>query len=107
MLFRSSDIAGIHPTTSVTLLHSRTQLLPVFDEGLHSEVSAYDVCSVNVAPHASPVVVSQFSAPNICTILGDRLDLSSLANKMECGGQRAVRTQSGREIRADLIVRPA
>ena len=34
----ASDIAEIHPTTSVTLLHSLTQLLPVFDEGLHDEV---------------------------------------------------------------------
>ena len=70
-------------------------------------MSAHDPGSANVAPHASSIVVSQLSALNVCTILGDRLDLSSLANKTECDGQRVVRTQSGREIRADLVVRPA
>ena len=41
---------------------------------------------------------------NVCTILGDRLDLSSLQEKQTRDGERIVRTQSGREIRAELVV---
>lgn len=45
------------------------------------------------------------SSLNVCTILGDRLDLSSLQDKIT-GAERVVRTQSGREIRAELVVSP-
>ncbi|KAM5545753.1 hypothetical protein V8D89_000791 [Ganoderma adspersum] len=82
----ASDIAEIHPAASVTLLHSRTRLLPRFDEGMHSEI------------------LSSLSTLNICTILGDRLDLSSLKSKDVRDGERVVRTQSGREIRAELVL---
>ncbi|KAI1793690.1 iron uptake cluster protein [Ganoderma leucocontextum] len=82
----ASDIAEIHPAASVTLLHSRPRLLPRFDEGMHSEI------------------LSTLSTLNICTILGDRLDLSSLKSKETRDGERVVRTQSGREIRAELVL---
>ncbi|RDX46369.1 iron uptake cluster protein [Lentinus brumalis] len=82
----ASDIAEIYPTTKVTLLHSRQRLLPRFDEAMHSEI------------------VSSLSSLNVCTILGDRLDLSSLANKQTREGERVVRTQSGREISAELVL---
>ncbi len=49
-------------------------------------------------------IVSSLSSLNVCTILGDRLDLSSLANKQTREGERVVRTQSGREISAELVV---
>ncbi|RPD55220.1 iron uptake cluster protein [Lentinus tigrinus ALCF2SS1-6] len=82
----ATDIAEIYPTTKVTLLHSRTRLLPRFDEAMHSEI------------------VSSLSSLNVCTILGDRLDLSSLASKETRDGERVVRTQSGREISAELVL---
>ncbi|KAI0708726.1 iron uptake cluster protein [Cerioporus squamosus] len=82
----ASDIAEIYPTTKVTLLHSRPRLLPRFDEAMHSEI------------------VSTLSSLNVCTILGDRLDLSSLSNKQTREGERVVRTQSGREISAELVL---
>jgi len=43
-------------------------------------------------------------------ILGERLDLSSTANgkaKVNALGQKVVRTVTGREIAADLLVRPS
>ena len=52
------------------------------------------------------LVVSSLTALNVCTILGDRLDLASLQDKYQHGRERVVRTQSGREIRAELVVRP-
>ncbi|KAI0367108.1 FAD/NAD(P)-binding domain-containing protein [Pilatotrama ljubarskyi] len=85
----ATDIAEIYPATRVTLLHSRHRLLPRFDEGMHTEI------------------LSTLSALNVCTILGDRLDLASLAEdaNAECNGaERIVRTQSGREIRAELVL---
>lgn len=49
-------------------------------------------------------VISSLSALNVCTILGDRLDLSTLDQKKSPSAERVVRTVSGREITADLIV---
>ncbi|KAH9895611.1 hypothetical protein C8Q73DRAFT_688697 [Cubamyces lactineus] len=82
----ATDIAEIYPGTQVTLLHSRHRLLPRFDEGMHTEI------------------LSTLSALNVCTILGDRLDLSSLSDKQSSSGERVVRTQSGREIQAELVL---
>ena len=70
----------------MTLLHSRTRLLPRFDEAMHAEI------------------VATLSSLNVCTVLGDRLDLDSLAAKRTRDGERVVRTLSGREIAADLVV---
>lgn len=33
----ATDIAAVHPTKHVTLLHSRLRLLPRFDEAMHTE----------------------------------------------------------------------
>ncbi|KAI0668115.1 FAD/NAD-P-binding domain-containing protein [Trametes maxima] len=82
----ATDIAEIYPATRVTLLHSRHRLLPRFDEGMHTEI------------------ISSLSALNVCAILGDRLDLASLSKGAERNGERIVRTQSGREIRAELVL---
>ncbi|OSC99602.1 FAD/NAD(P)-binding domain-containing protein [Trametes coccinea BRFM310] len=83
----ATDIAEIYPATRVTLLHSRHRLLPRFDEAMHTEI------------------LSSLSALNVCTILGDRLDLSSLEKGTDVSGaERIVRTQSGREIRAELVL---
>ncbi|KAI0773064.1 hypothetical protein BD413DRAFT_538824 [Trametes elegans] len=83
----ATDIAEIFPATRVTLLHSRPRLLPRFDEGMHTEI------------------LSTLSALNVCAILGDRLDLASLDKAAERdGAERIVRTQSGREIRAELVL---
>ncbi|KAI8977726.1 FAD/NAD-P-binding domain-containing protein [Trametes punicea] len=83
----ATDIAEIYPATRVTLLHSRHRLLPRFDEAMHTEI------------------LSVLSALNVCTILGDRLDLSSLEKGANAvGTERVVRTQSGREIRAELVL---
>ncbi|KAG6837053.1 hypothetical protein H0H93_015624 [Arthromyces matolae] len=86
----ATDIADIYPEKKVTLLHSRKRLLPRFDEAMHFEImSVLD------------------SVPNISVILGERLDLTSVdENRVatnDCG-ERVVRTTSGREIAADLLV---
>ncbi|OBZ77598.1 Apoptosis-inducing factor B [Grifola frondosa] len=87
----ASDIAEAYPGKRVTLLHSRTKLLPRFDDAMHTEI------------------VSGLTALNVDVILGDRLDLSSVSAgktvRIGAGGEeRVVRTESGREIHAELVL---
>ncbi|RDB21672.1 Apoptosis-inducing factor B [Hypsizygus marmoreus] len=86
----ATDIATVHPTKPVTLLHSRDRLLPRFDEGMHVGI-----------------IQALESISNVDVILGERLDLSSVdekPGKTNERGQRIVRTVKGREIAADLIL---
>ncbi|KZT69492.1 iron uptake cluster protein [Daedalea quercina L-15889] len=87
----STDIKERHPSKHITLLHSRTQLLPTFVKAMHDEV------------------ISTLAALDIITILGDRLDLSSVkegktVTTPDGRKERVVRAISGREIRAELIL---
>ena len=87
----STDIKERHPEKHVTLLHSRQQLLPTFVKAMHDEI------------------VSTLDGLHIDTILGDRLDLASVkegktVTTPDGRKERVVRTVSGREIRAELIV---
>ncbi|KAF8880312.1 hypothetical protein BD779DRAFT_1549565 [Infundibulicybe gibba] len=85
----ATDIASVHPEKQVTLLHSRGQLLPRFDEAMHSEI------------------LQALESMNVDVILGERLDLASLEKKPEkrnALGQRVARTLKGREIAADLLL---
>ncbi|KAL4248994.1 FAD/NAD(P)-binding domain superfamily protein [Abortiporus biennis] len=85
----ATDIAEVFPSKHVTLLHSRKRLLPRFDERMHDEI------------------LSSMSSMNISTILGERLDLS-WPGKIQVNSkgvtERTVRTLSGREVKADLIM---
>ncbi len=49
------------------------------------------------------IVVQSLIALNVDMILGERLDMSSV-DKVNDAGQRVVRTQSGKEIAADVLV---
>ncbi|OBZ73235.1 Apoptosis-inducing factor B [Grifola frondosa] len=88
----ATDIAEIYPAKRVTLLHSRSALLPRFDQSMHVEI------------------MSALAALNVNTILGDRLDLSSLSPRktvrIGTSGkeERVVRTEGGREVRAELVL---
>ncbi|KAH8105108.1 hypothetical protein BXZ70DRAFT_919414 [Cristinia sonorae] len=85
----ATDIADIYPDKTVTLLHSRERLLPRFHEAMHTEI------------------VAALSSLNVNTILGDRLDLS-YPDRTERDNhgvvEHVVRTVSGREIRAAIIL---
>ncbi|SJK99610.1 uncharacterized protein ARMOST_02918 [Armillaria ostoyae] len=82
----ASDIADVRPTKKVTLLHSRWRLLPKYDEGMHVENGLDSLIALNVE-----------------MILGERLYMSSV-DKVNDAGQRVVRTQSGKEIAADVLL---
>lgn len=88
----ATDIKAVHPEIKVTLLHSRKQLLPRFDEAMHNEVRK--TCETE----------------EIDLILGERLDLSTVdlatnaGKEINAQGQRIVRTVTGREIAADLLL---
>jgi len=82
----ATDIAEVFPDKPVTLLHSRKRLLPRFDEEMHDEILAFLSAS-----------------SNITTILGERLDLD-WSSKSTTTNERIVRTSTGREIRAGLVL---
>ncbi|KAF5319705.1 hypothetical protein D9619_008513 [Psilocybe cf. subviscida] len=89
----ATDIKAVYPSTAVTLLHSRERLLPRFGEGMHDEV------------------LRSCDALGVKVILGERLDLGSLSTNKEVATQegeartqRVVRTVTGREIVADLVL---
>ncbi|KAF9030951.1 FAD/NAD(P)-binding domain-containing protein [Hymenopellis radicata] len=85
----ATDINALYPEKDITLLHSRRRLLPKFDEEMHYEI------------------LKTLETVGIDTILGERLDLASAKRKppkLNEKGQRVVRTLSGREIAADLIM---
>ncbi|KAK7002471.1 apoptosis-inducing factor B [Favolaschia claudopus] len=77
----ATDIAAVYPGKPVTLLHSRTRLLPRFDSEMHTEV------------------LQAMESANINVILGERLDLVSSTS-----GHSTVRTTTGRIIHADLVL---
>ncbi|KAJ7760896.1 hypothetical protein DFH07DRAFT_771684 [Mycena maculata] len=77
----ATDIAAVYPGKAVTLLHSRHRLLPRFDNAMHTEI------------------LQALESADVEVILGERLDLATAKP-----GARVVHTQSGREIRADLIL---
>ncbi|KAI5890714.1 FAD/NAD(P)-binding domain-containing protein [Schizophyllum commune H4-8] len=83
----ATDIADVHPEKRVTLLHSRPQLLPRFSQEMHNEI------------------LRQMNRLNINVVLGERLDVRSVAEKQSSeSGERVVRTVSGRELAADLVL---
>ncbi|KAG2122734.1 hypothetical protein DEU56DRAFT_831502 [Suillus clintonianus] len=85
----ASDIAAVYPQKRVTLLHSRHRLLPKFDDAMHEEA------------------LQGLQELNIQVILGERLDFESLQHTSVPKGSsepRVVRTISGQEISADLLL---
>ncbi|KAI0338798.1 iron uptake cluster protein [Trametopsis cervina] len=85
----ASDIVDIFPGTRVTLLHSRSQLLPRFDIAMHDEI------------------LSTLTGMGVKVVLGERLDLSSppkVTTNAEGQPERVVRTQSGKELQAGLVL---
>ena len=89
----------------MTLLHSRQQLLPRFNEAMHEESKWFTV-EFNIIVDMS-VVVSTLAEMNVNTLLGERLDLASPAKTVvnkDGTTERVVRTQSGKEIQAGIVV---
>ncbi|KAF9530778.1 hypothetical protein CPB83DRAFT_850293 [Crepidotus variabilis] len=86
----ATDIKAVYPTKDITLLHSRLQLLNRFDVKMHDE--SLKVCQEQ----------------DINVILGERLDMSSVgdlgAGNIIPLGKKIVRTITGREIAADLLI---
>ncbi|KAJ3758867.1 hypothetical protein EV360DRAFT_43030 [Lentinula raphanica] len=86
----ATDIAAIHPGKRITLLHSRPRLLPRFDERMHTEI------------------FETLLALDIQVILGDRLDIQSIAEglntKLNEKSQCIAQTVKGREVAADLLL---
>ncbi|CAE6441307.1 unnamed protein product [Rhizoctonia solani] len=85
----ASDLKSLYHDKQITLLHSRTQLLPRFPTKMHDEI--------NKTMHSLDVNL----------ILGQRLDLkSTLPENAEYDeqGRRVVKTESGKRIYADLVL---
>ncbi|KAL5480617.1 hypothetical protein ACEPAI_1888 [Sanghuangporus weigelae] len=85
----ATDLKSVYPEKHVTLLHSRTRLLPRFMRELHTEV------------------LKSVEDLGVDLVLGERLDMASTLpenTKYNERGQRIVRTEKGRDIATDLIV---
>ncbi|KAF7310455.1 Glycoside hydrolase family 5 protein [Mycena chlorophos] len=84
----ASDIAALHPEKRVTLLHSRHRLLPRFDAAMHTEI------------------LQELESLGVDVVLGERLDLSTMPSKEGevLATSHVVRTTTGREISADLVM---
>ncbi|KAJ3537521.1 hypothetical protein NMY22_g5553 [Coprinellus aureogranulatus] len=82
----ATDIKALYPEKHVTLLHSRSQLLPRYDPGMHDEIR------------------KAMSEQGIELILNQRLDLSSLNTGAIQAGKKVVSTQAGRQVAADLVL---
>ncbi|KAJ3497804.1 hypothetical protein NLJ89_g10300 [Agrocybe chaxingu] len=85
----ATDIKSVYPAKKVTLLHSRKQLLPRYDIKMHEEI------------------LRSCENMDIEVILGERLDMDSVEDgkgKHNERGQKVVRTVTGREIAADLLL---
>ncbi|KAJ7902417.1 hypothetical protein B0H13DRAFT_2513437 [Mycena leptocephala] len=102
----ASDIASLHPTKRVTLLHSRARLLPRFGDGGEGEGEE------SGGMHEE--ILQALHALSVHVVLGERVDLASLSSLSpttsvdgRTTGQRTVRTvrtTTGREIGADLVL---
>ncbi|KAJ7932895.1 hypothetical protein B0H13DRAFT_754194 [Mycena leptocephala] len=133
----ASDIASVHPTKRVTLLHSRARLLPRFSgltgsadsvggQGEEEAEGEGEGGEESGGMHAE--ILQALHALNVHVVLGERVDLSSLstttsvddtntsasasdadarADDTTTAGQRTartVRTTTGRQIDADLVL---
>ena len=117
----ATDIASLYPEKSVTLIHSRKQLLPNFDERVHTVAYArLKELGVNVVlgerlaltegcPRGSTVQEQQQAAaakPEICTV-GDAKGEGAQAHAegMCVGsGRKLVKTTGGRSFECDLLL---
>lgn len=99
----ASDIADKYPTKKVTLLHSRDRFLPIYKHELHTESMSH--VSNSTRPHfIFTLVMSAMKDLGVEIIFNERLELTSLEDSPSSPGERTVRTTTGRELRAGLIV---
>lgn len=82
----ASDIAAVHPTKRVTLIHSRKQLLPIYPLELHERVMEF------------------LSKLGVSVVLDSRLSWESMQQDIrDEQNQRILTTVSGEEYRADTV----
>ncbi|KAH8801970.1 hypothetical protein DL96DRAFT_1634702 [Flagelloscypha sp. PMI_526] len=79
----ATDIRTVHPDIDVTLVHSREQLMPRFDEALHYEI------------------IKVMEELGIIFIPSQRIDLTTVSSKI---GRRIVKTIKGLEIETDFVM---
>ncbi|KAL1743877.1 hypothetical protein HDZ31DRAFT_39943 [Schizophyllum fasciatum] len=83
----ASDIADVHPKMRVTLVHSRGRFMPRFSQEMHDEI------------------YRSLGRLNVNIIMNERIDMKSVADrKTNDAGERVIRTESGRELAADLLL---
>ena len=101
----ATDIAAVYPQKRVTLLHSRSRLLPRFDNAMHEEGECCVLlCRTKLRCGAALQGLQEL---NVRVILGERLDFESLQQTSatkRSSEPRVVRTLSGQEISANLVV---
>ncbi|KAJ7909379.1 hypothetical protein B0H13DRAFT_2330428 [Mycena leptocephala] len=97
------DIATVHPTKRVTLLHSRARLLPRFDGSAGSAGGGSMVGVRKRVGDARGELILLFMSPprlhalNVHVVLRERVDLSSLSPTTSVNDTTMVRTTTGKE----------
>ncbi|GMK59491.1 hypothetical protein CspeluHIS016_0800970 [Cutaneotrichosporon spelunceum] len=81
----ATDIKDVHPSKDVTLLHSRTRLMPLYSEGLHDEI------------------VRRCAALGIKVVLGERV-MEWPDNPGVVDTPKTITTDKGRHLTADLVL---
>ncbi|BEJ02759.1 hypothetical protein CcaverHIS631_0705540 [Cutaneotrichosporon cavernicola] len=82
----ATDIKDVHPSKSVTLLHSRTRLMPIYAKGLHDQV------------------VRRCADLGINVILGERVVEWPTNPGVVDGSPKTITTDKGSRLSADLVL---
>ncbi|KAG8817303.1 hypothetical protein FRC17_011291 [Serendipita sp. 399] len=83
----ATDTAEVYPDKKITLIHSRDQLMPIYDKRVHEEA------------------LQSLRRLNVDVILNERIDMETVRNpKRDEKGRRVIRTISGRTFSADAIL---
>jgi apoptosis-inducing factor 2 len=87
----------------VTLIHSRSRLLPIYDPQVHDLGLLTSLIRKQSDFHI--IVMDFLSGLNVSVVLNSRLSMDSMQRETrDEKGQRILRTVSGEEFRADMVV---
>ncbi|KAG8786550.1 hypothetical protein FRC15_011196 [Serendipita sp. 397] len=83
----ATDAAEVHPQKTITLIHSREHLMPIYDQKVHEEA------------------LRSLQKLNVDVNLNERIDMETIRNPThDENGQQVIKTLSGRTFAADAIL---
>ena len=103
MVEMAGDIKCVYPHKKVTLLHSRTRVMPIYPIEMH--VGGESLSRSGLISQSYPrVVLEGLQKLGVEVVLGERV-VSWPENPEKLDGKtKLVHTDKGREFRADIVV---